>query len=414
LDFQHAIQKYGIAQDDVYNFDETGFRIGVLTGGTKVITHVATKAVYLSDPDNRESITSVECISAGGDVIAPMIIMAGKVMLEKHFDNSLNSDTLLAVSESGYSNDVLGLKWLHHFHRFTEAKKKGVWRMLIFDGHGSHLSDDFLLFAWEKKILPFLFPAHTTHLLQPLDVGVFQPFKHWHQICLHEAVAFGDIEFSKVEFLAAFEAMRKQTFKKTTILSAWKKAGLYPFQPDIVIDKMKLFNSERPITPPQQIYQPFQGPFQKTPATRDRPTHQTYLETRLTDHYCDIQPLTPGFYRSWRKFTRVTEPKILEGLLIKDREQERIKAEQARLQRKKGSSKHVQKSGVIYVGAARSQIQERLQEVKNMALERQRKKGDQLWKNMVKGITKHQKQWQNNRIQMISYFKNYVLIELLE
>jgi hypothetical protein len=45
--------------------------------------------------------------------------------------------------------------------------------MLIFDGHGSHLSDEFLLFAWEKKILPFLFPAHTTHLLQPLDVGVF-------------------------------------------------------------------------------------------------------------------------------------------------------------------------------------------------------------------------------------------------
>jgi len=51
--------------------------------------------------------------------------------------------------------------------------------------------------------------------------------------------------------------MRKQTFKKTTILSAWKKAGLYPFQLDIVIDKMKLFNLERPITPPQQIYQPY-------------------------------------------------------------------------------------------------------------------------------------------------------------
>lgn len=201
----------------------------VLTEGTTVITHVVTKAVYLSDPDNRESITSVECISAGGDVI-PMIIIAGKVMLEKHFENSLHSDTLLAVSESGYSNDVLGLRLLHHFHCFTEAKKKGVWRILVFDGHGPYLSDDFLLFACEKKILSLSFPAH---LLQPLDVGVFQPFKHWHEICLHEAVAFGDIEFSKVEFLAAFEVMRKHTFKRGTILSAWKKAGLYPFQPSI-------------------------------------------------------------------------------------------------------------------------------------------------------------------------------------
>jgi hypothetical protein len=30
LDFRTAIVKYGIAQDDVYNFDETGFRIGML------------------------------------------------------------------------------------------------------------------------------------------------------------------------------------------------------------------------------------------------------------------------------------------------------------------------------------------------------------------------------------------------
>jgi hypothetical protein len=416
LDFRTAIVKYGIAQDDVYNFDETGFRIGVLQGGSKVITHVATKSVYLSDPDNRESITSVECISAGGEVIPPMIVMAGKVMLEKHFDNNLDSHTLLGVSESGYSNDVLGLKWLHHFHRFTEAKKKGIWRMLVFDGHGSHLSDEFLLFAWEKKILPFLFPAHTTHLLQPLDVGVFQPFKHWHQVCLHEAVAFGDIEFSKVEFLAAFETMRKQTFKKSTILSAWKKAGLFPFQPTTVINKMKLFDApERPVTPPQQTapYRPYQGPFQKTPATRDRPAHQAYLETRLIDHYCDVQPITPGFYRSWKRFTRVTEPKILESLLIKDREQQRIQAEQARLRRKAGSGKHVQKNGVIYVGVARSQIKDRQETVVNMAIERQAKALERGWKSIVKAIAKDRKQWQGNRIQIISYFKSYVLTELL-
>jgi len=366
--------------------------------------------VYLSIPNNRESISSVECISASGEMIPPMIIMSGKVMLEKHFDNDLNSSTLLGISESGYSNDELGLKWLHHFHRFTEGKKKGVWRMLIFDGHGSHLSDDFLLFAWEKKILPFLFPSHTTHLLQPLDVGVFQPFKHWHQVCLHEAVTFGDIEFSKVEFLSAFEKMRKQTFKKSTILSAWKKAGLFPFQPTIVIDKMKLFDSpERPVTPPQQISQPFMN----TPTTRDRPAHRKYLETRLIDHYTECAPLTPGFYRSWWRFTRCTESKIMEGLLIKDREQQRIQAEQARLRRKTGSGKYVQKHGVIYVGVARSQIEERQETVMNMALERQAKASDRAWKHITKAIVKERKQWQDNRIQIISYFKSYVLTELL-
>ena len=79
-----------------------------MTGGTKVITHIRTKNVYLSDPNNRESITSVECISRGGEVIPPMVIMAGRVMLEKHFDNSLKDRTLIAVLDTRYLNDILG------------------------------------------------------------------------------------------------------------------------------------------------------------------------------------------------------------------------------------------------------------------------------------------------------------------
>ena len=97
-----------------------------MKGGTKVITHVATKAIYLLDLDNRESITSIECISASREVILPMIIMSSKVMLEKHFNNNLNANTLLAILESRYLNDHLRLKWIHHFNKFTKDKKKGT------------------------------------------------------------------------------------------------------------------------------------------------------------------------------------------------------------------------------------------------------------------------------------------------
>jgi len=37
---------------------------------------------------------------------------------------------------------------------------------------------------------------------------------------------------------------------------------------------------------------------------------------------------------------KVTEDKLMESLLIKDREKQRINAEKERLQRKTGSSKH--------------------------------------------------------------------------
>jgi hypothetical protein len=65
LDFEGALIKYKITQDNTFNIDETRFRISCL-GGQLVITYLATKAVYLSDLDNREMASSVKCISGRG------------------------------------------------------------------------------------------------------------------------------------------------------------------------------------------------------------------------------------------------------------------------------------------------------------------------------------------------------------
>lgn len=145
-EFYDALITYGINIADIYNMDETGFRIGVVAGRI-VITHLNTKAVYLADPDNRESLTSVETVCADGTAIPPMLILKGEVLLEKYFDNDLHDQTLLATSPSGYTNDFLAMKYLIHFHNNTFKKCKGNWRMLIFDGHGSHVSDEFLFYC---------------------------------------------------------------------------------------------------------------------------------------------------------------------------------------------------------------------------------------------------------------------------
>jgi hypothetical protein len=104
--FQQAIKddNHPIQRENVWNFDETGFRIGCLRGSI-VSVRSTTKVVYLADSDNRESITVMEAISAAGKSSPPMIIMAGILMKEKHFDNNVQGDTLSEVSDSGYTND---------------------------------------------------------------------------------------------------------------------------------------------------------------------------------------------------------------------------------------------------------------------------------------------------------------------
>lgn len=143
---------------DIYSFDETGFRIGCINGRI-VITHTNTKHVYLTDPNNRDFITSMECIWSDGSAIQPMIVLKGSVFLEKHFDNNMDNGVLFAQSNTGYSNDKLGIIWLSHFNSQTINRTKGKYRLLVFDGRGSHLSGDFLVYCWQWDIIPFLLPS---------------------------------------------------------------------------------------------------------------------------------------------------------------------------------------------------------------------------------------------------------------
>ena len=49
--------------------------------------------------------------------------------------------------------------------------------LLILDGHSSHISIEAVEFARSNGVHMLCIPAHTTHILQPLDVGVFKSFK---------------------------------------------------------------------------------------------------------------------------------------------------------------------------------------------------------------------------------------------
>jgi hypothetical protein len=88
-----------------------------------------------------------------------------------------------------------------------------------------------------------------------LDITVFQPFKHWHKKTVEVAVRTGCINFNKVEFLHEIQSIRLRTFKKGMILSAWEKSGLFPLNPEIVLQKIL-----RPQTPPPEESVPLSSP----------------------------------------------------------------------------------------------------------------------------------------------------------
>ena len=62
------------------------------------------------------------------------------------------------------------------FERFTAAKARRKYRLLLVDGHGSLLTEELLEYYHSHKILLDIYSPHSTHTLQPLGVVMFKPF----------------------------------------------------------------------------------------------------------------------------------------------------------------------------------------------------------------------------------------------
>jgi hypothetical protein len=70
-----VLTEEGVAPESIWNMDETGFRIGV--GKDQLIVTKRKRAHYFGIPENRESATSIEAISASGEVLPAFLILAG-------------------------------------------------------------------------------------------------------------------------------------------------------------------------------------------------------------------------------------------------------------------------------------------------------------------------------------------------
>jgi hypothetical protein len=68
-----------------------------------------------------------------------VIFKATKYSQEGWFE-SLPCDWKINISNNGWTTDKIGMDWLiNHFIPYTNGRTMGRYRMLILDGHGSHL-----------------------------------------------------------------------------------------------------------------------------------------------------------------------------------------------------------------------------------------------------------------------------------
>ena len=145
------------------------------------------------------------------------------------------------MSPNGWTDAELGVEWLREcFEPETVVTQKGEYRLLLWDGHSSHISTKAIEFCLAHRIIPLCLLPHTTYLLQPCDIGLFGPEATLYKNRIIRRARPGATgEVSKEVFLEVYCEIRPLALNQHNIESAWRKSGLLPLDRDVVLSRLK-------------------------------------------------------------------------------------------------------------------------------------------------------------------------------
>ena len=176
------LDQYAIAPHNIYNMDEKGFLLGRILPSKRISPKQMweqKKICKALQDGSRDWISVIGCICADGSSVDPAIIYESPDGLRDEWLRDLEvgkHQVFCCTSPSGWNNNKLALAWIEQvFDQLTKAKAKRDYRMLLVDGHGTHLTPSFIEYCDAHRILLAVLPPHATHSLQPLDVGVYSP-----------------------------------------------------------------------------------------------------------------------------------------------------------------------------------------------------------------------------------------------
>jgi hypothetical protein len=206
---------------------------------------VESGCIGVKQDGSREWISIKAAITASGRVLSPGVIFQSQSgLVREHWISDWEVTggfrAAVAATESGWTNAELAVQFLEEVIDKETRQNGSGYRLLLLDGHSTHLTLPFLEACDRARIILALIPAHSTHLMQPLDVGCFGPLSHAYSQALERWQSNLPLASSltKSDFWRLFETAWKEAFTKKNIISAFTAAGIWPWCPKKVLDKV--------------------------------------------------------------------------------------------------------------------------------------------------------------------------------
>lgn len=218
-------QKFKFRPEKIFNLDETG--IPTVLQAPKVIAPTGKKQVgQIVSAERGTLVTFCGIVSAAGVSLPPVYIFPRKKVKEFMFGAPIGSIGL--GSPNGWITSELFLEVLQHIQIHTNPTVDNPL-LLIIDNHKSHVSLAAISFCRANNITLLSFPPHCTHKMQPLDVGLYGPFKSRCKVAFNDYLAANGAKTIKISDIPRLTCTPYlQTFAPYNITKAFKTTGIWP------------------------------------------------------------------------------------------------------------------------------------------------------------------------------------------
>lgn len=202
-----------------------------------------------------DRITMMPVISASEDTFRPLFVVRGKYLryrvVKRHgrdFTETLSDflprgNVMCAREKVAVVESDNFLSWAQIFCKdVQELTRNGRKVLLIIDGYRSHMPFTVMHTLEQKGVIVYALPSYTRGITQPLDVGVFVPFKeHMHKAVKDLSSPESSNEYDSFDYLKLMTEAYHRCFTRSTTMGALTKACVWPLNPGM------LFNVRRPV-----------------------------------------------------------------------------------------------------------------------------------------------------------------------
>lgn len=223
------MNKYDLTDkpQNIYNIDEKGINTEYRPPSVVSGTECKPQAIMA---ERSKTVTLIGAGNAAGHQIPPFFVFPGVRMVDGLLEGK-SPGTDGVMTPSGWSNGEVFKQYLqNHFIKYCQGRSEEDTVLLLYDGHRSHVSVDLIEWARDHNIVLFVLPPHTSHILQPMDVGCFGPLQiKYSQECTkfarlhHRVVTRYDVcSLACKAYLSALSPCN--------LSSSFQKSGIFPLQ----------------------------------------------------------------------------------------------------------------------------------------------------------------------------------------